>query len=681
VGTLPMIATTINPTTKVTISTATSSVGSYTITSTYSYNTTGTQVLKNAYVQGVGIAQGARVTSVDTNYSLTVDTSCTGVVSGPLTFYSYNDFSYNLTKTGGFAVKDSSSNSQEEWISAITLGDLGAQINDYVLTATSAVSNSSMIFVPSTTGLVVGSYVVAVNVLAGTTITAINSSTAFTVNRNITSIPAGAVIGIHPADQVYYQLGTTSTVSPTNIVLHGQVNQPIQVYGDYAHGNFDLRTPSVFKFYVRSQGYTYDSVTKSDIGITTFTYQAYRWGLSNSSDALYISHTDSQISSNGITPNQSTYNNMKITWYTTPQPRVIGGSTYYFSVIIDADTTVPTQTGFSNTATTYQIYEYVQWALRRGVGIDIDSGTAGTKIGTITRSLVKFVATTLYTIYDSADGGVYIDHFREADINSIVFSDNTNRQFPYVSFGQLTFDSRFTTDNTSTSYKLFYNQINQPQPKGEFVGSIAGSTLTVTKMLSSTIQVGDWITNAAAGTTISALGSGTGMTGTYQVSVSQTVGSMTMNTYRGVSLNFGNSDAQLVKAFSSDPSYDGSNQVKGVLTNGISQIIYDYDWDKNTQCTWQPANRYFVGDEFRYNNGSSTSWYRVKTEYTSGVSWSDAVDGSSGNNTTAITGPTVILVAIGLQNGQYFSQSGTIQKASTNLIAATTNQEHNYTTS
>lgn len=55
-------------------------------------------------------------------------------------------------------------------------------------------------------------------------------------------------------------------------------------------------------------------------------------------------------------------------------------------------------------------------------------------------------------------------------------------------------------------------------------GSIAGTTLTVTSVTSGTIFVGAKITSgAAAGTTVTALGTGTGGVGTYVVSISQTV--------------------------------------------------------------------------------------------------------------------------------------------------------------
>lgn len=63
-----------------------------------------------------------------------------------------------------------------------------------------------------------------------------------------------------------------------------------------------------------------------------------------------------------------------------------------------------------------------------------------------------------------------------------------------------------------------------------FTASIAGTLMTVTAVASGTIAVGDMVTGAGVlnGTLISSLGSGTGGTGTYNLSLSQTVGSESM---------------------------------------------------------------------------------------------------------------------------------------------------------
>lgn len=63
-----------------------------------------------------------------------------------------------------------------------------------------------------------------------------------------------------------------------------------------------------------------------------------------------------------------------------------------------------------------------------------------------------------------------------------------------------------------------------------FTGAITGTTLTVTAVASGTIQIGQVITGigVTAGTSIVAFGTGTGGTGTYTVSTSQTVASIAL---------------------------------------------------------------------------------------------------------------------------------------------------------
>jgi hypothetical protein len=72
---------------------------------------------------------------------------------------------------------------------------------------------------------------------------------------------------------------------------------------------------------------------------------------------------------------------------------------------------------------------------------------------------------------------------------------------------------------------------DQTTTASTFTGSISGTTLTVTALTVGTITVGSIIrgTGVTTGTTITALGTGLGGIGTYTVSASQTVGSITMN--------------------------------------------------------------------------------------------------------------------------------------------------------
>lgn len=96
-----------------------------------------------------------------------------------------------------------------------------------------------------------------------------------------------------------------------------------------------------------------------------------------------------------------------------------------------------------------------------------------------------------------------------------------------------------------------------------FTGSISGTTLTVTAVSAGTIQIGQVIsgTGVTAGTTITALGTGIGSTGTYTVNTSQTVASTTIST---VALDFTGIPSWVKRV---------TVMFNGVSTSGTSDVI------------------------------------------------------------------------------------------------------------
>lgn len=234
--------------------------------------------------------------------------------------------------------------------------------------------------------------------------------------------------------QVYYQ--QVSGGAASNIVLTDAVNQAVKVYGDASHGNFDRR--SYFKIFVREQGDTYAQSQLSDIGVTTMTYQVYRFPLANAADTK-IATADVTITTT------APYTGMSITWFGAAQARTIGGASRNFHVIIDG-----------NGGTAEQIYEYVQYQLRQNS--DIDAG-AGTQTGKVTNAILRFVGDTLYTSL-MPEGGVFIDNYLSADINRLVFVDDTGteRTFPYTASGTITFNDNLKND-ASAKYWMFFTTL------------------------------------------------------------------------------------------------------------------------------------------------------------------------------------------------------------------------------
>ena len=258
---------------------------------------------------------------------------------------------------------------------------------------------------------------------------------------------------IGASDQVYYQQEVDG--SPSNIVLTGPVNQAVKVYGDASNGNFDYR--GVMNLFVREQAKTYADSNLDDIGVTTMTYQAYRFPLANAAD-LKVTENDTTVDAYGVT---ATYGAVT---------RDIGGSTYNFDVVIDG-----------NSRTAEEIYMAVQSLLRKSS--DIDSG-AGTVTGTTAESLLTFVGDTLVT-----STGVYIDNFQATDQNRLEFFDTsgTKRVFPFVAAGTISFNANLVDDGAAI-YKMYYTDnfgtasatLVQDASAVDIAGNITGSSVSFT---------------------------------------------------------------------------------------------------------------------------------------------------------------------------------------------------------
>ena len=125
-----------------------------------------------------------------------------------------------------------------------------------------------------------------------------------------------------------------------------------------------------------------------------------------------------------------------------------------------------------------------------------------------------------------------------------------------------------------------------------FTGSISGTTLTVTGVTSGTLAVGQYIQGVASGTTITALGTGSGGTGTYTVSTSQTVasGSLTAMAVALLAVNATSSVAPSVYGGANMPSgYTASALVSVWPTNASRQFVIGFQTDRTVDLTVNQA--------------------------------------------------------------------------------------------
>lgn len=513
------------------------------------------------------------------------------------------------------------------------------------------------------------------------------------LNTTVPGVTGGGAITSIIGDRVTLTVATVATTTGASLTT----------------GSYTGASNNVMNLFVREQGYTYAVSAKADIGESLLAYKKYAFPLSNTQD-LKISHTDAQVdadtpyttmnitwapqtvactnvsgqaaltgitstvglsagmelSGTGITPGttilsvdsstqitMSAVSSSGVTSFGSKFVRLIGGVSRSFNVVIDADTGLAA--GASGTARTAQIYEFVQRSLRKSTDIDV---SAGTKTGNITRELLKFVGDTLYTLHNT-DGGVYIDNFNTADINSVVFADNTgvNRTYPYTAAGTILPNTYLVTDGTT----------NIKTTTGDITGT---TTVTLTAGTTANIFAGYVVLGVGipAGTTVASVTDSTHFTLSQAATNGVGVAFTTYTTnaiYRAffkqlsTGRKYGTVDALLVKRS------DNVTDVSGYVIS--STLPFDFDYDGNTQAVWQANHAYVVGDEYR----NSTTWYRVTTDHTSGASFSTA-------NAATIDGPSIVVTALGKTNAQAVVTEGTIARSTSNAYSLVAALERNY---
>jgi len=407
------------------------------------------------------------------------------------------------------------------------------------------------------------------------------------------------------ADQVYFQQGaaTEAGSAAVNFQLTGPVNEGICVYSSGGvPGVFDYRT--YLKLFCRTWGKSYEASELDDIGVTTLTYQAYRFPLSNATD---IKVTLAASSMSG-----APYTDSSITWYAAAQQRDIGGTNRDFHVIID---------GAQLTAE--EIYQRVHYLLI--LDSDIDIG-AGTQIGKTAPDLLRFVGDTMYTEFYTITptGGTYIDNFQSADINRLVFVDDTQteRTFPYTAVLAVNFGENLVNDTTA-KYWVYFTSI----PSGDYGDSDA--------ILVNTAET--------VGTSARARSSGTT--------------SITAAAAHGLSASDGIEIASV-----GGSAYNGVH----VVVSTPSSVVFTY-----LSCAGDEAYTADIGGTITENMSellSSRSSVQLTFEYDSNI---------QGGRTSGSDAP-ITAVALGLSGSQFVKTTGTIARTTANSISLVSALERNY---
>ena len=254
-------------------------------------------------------------------------------------------------------------------------------------------------------------------------------------------------------------------------------------------------------------------------------------------------------------------------------------------------------------------------------GVGVTSGTVITALGSGSGGTGTYTVSQSQTVGSVAMTGVSTTSWGQSSSASLTFAYQI-RLWSQSNYGQnLVFNARgsnlyywvYSANGTYRAQPL--SATNYSTQDGTqywltdpssflFTGAISGTTLTVSVAGSGTLAVGQIISGTTnpvtAGTTITALGTGTGGVGTYTVSASQTVNSSTLNATSG---NAGcptiantvlvSNSSRFVIAYGTDNN-----------GNGVQDPMLISWSDQENITTWIPASTNQAGN-YRLSYGSS----------------------------------------------------------------------------
>lgn len=333
-------------------------------------------------------------------------------------------------------------------------------------------------------------------------------------------------------------------------------------------------------------GKTFAQANLTDIGVTTLTYQAYRFPLSNGAD-LKVSTLDATIAARSP--------EVTITYYSSPQ-RFTG-----FKLDAASTTSPNTEAEFGividgQQYTAEQIYEFVQYQLRQAADIN-DGGSPITVVaGNIADELLEFVGDALQTLSATnplgGGSGVYITNFDANDTNRISFADNefgttSRRTFPFVAAGTINFNSNLQNDSVA-EFWMFY-EFTERFTEAFTLSGAAGNTVTLastTVNLEDELTVSDYINMQGF--------VDQNNNGIWQIdsfgAVSPNTADMTKVNGDAVSNEAGPGSGTLDKNPINSPDaiiVDSAGSFSPVpiqgLIGGSASVAFDYDYDANVQ--------------------------------------------------------------------------------------------------
>ena len=445
-------------------------------------------------------------------------------------------------------------------------------------------------------------------------------------------ITLGTISETNPAQTAYhawYDTGTAAYLTgATDFNFPGPVNEAVKIFGDVDNGNFNYREKQLFVFIrpdtVGTTGYTYDQSSTNAIGSGAgVTNQVYRFPLQTAVDLNITITSASALSLSASKAFEIRFDQTSLS--SNQLPIQLNGGTYNFTHVIQSST--------NQTLVPADIYNWVQYSLRKNVDINADTGTAD-RIGKLTPALVQFVGPKLQTFaIEGGTEGVLIDDFDTGQTGNLAFRDNTNtlREFPVIASGKITFSGTLVED-PSTRYWMFYTSASS--------GAWPGASAVIVDDYNGN-DVANYLHSSSA---VAAQGAANGTTGvTTSGSSAFTVASAgwTVNDYQGKVL-------EVTSASSAGYYFISSNTADTITIDGTFE-------NSATAQSFQIFNK---------SNGE-VSW---NFDYTGGTSRNDGKSGDA----------PITIVALGLNNAQYITATGSIGSGTGQNFPVTAPLERNY---
>jgi hypothetical protein len=496
------------------------------------------------------------------------------------------------------------------------------------ITGGSLYSNGTYLNVPLTGGT--GSGVTANIAVVGNTVTAVNiQQRGYGYTQNDVLSAAAANIG-----------GQTGIIDGTTILNAGASYTPGTYTSVPLIGGSGTGAIATIEVTQDAIAVTYNLVSGSNYTNGTFTNVALTGGSGTGATATIIVSGGSVVSvsiaygGNNYAPNDVlSCSASAIGQGITTLGAIVVGSGYVDGVYPNVPLTGGTGSGalatiqissgaVSSVTLTYAGVGYTVSDSLTASNTNLGGSGAGFTVAVSAVSASTGFQTSVYSVVTGGVGKVTIttpgSNYAAGDIVSAVSANIGSVSGIIASLGSITSGNYYTDSSTAA-----------------FTASISGTTMNVTAVASGTIVVGQTIvgTGVAADTVITALGTGSGSTGTYEVSVSQTVASQSMNA---------------LGVFRNTPLTGGSGTgatANIVVTNNQVSVV----------TLVEPGVNYAIGDTLSATLSGNTNAIATTTSLTGGSNYTDgtytnvALTGGAGTNAAAtitVAGNTVTAVTI-----------------------------------